>query len=233
MRIKMTAALLGAAALAVLANPAMAAGPIKIDVGANTTGVHNWTAVAKAPGIDFDVYHNGVPVSMGCSTATATGTVTAGTTTTGLNVGRITGTTWGTKPTPYAPCVGPGGIDMNVTQIGNWALNFDLTPKPTAPIADVIAGQITGVSAHVASKIPGLCEFDVTGSADMAFHERKLKSAGPPAVYAQALVVNETSGNLIVDNVVGCFGAITNGDEAHFQGEYNVTSPDGLINAKP
>lgn len=230
MRFKKTAALMGAAAVVALANPAMAAGPIQIDVGANTgPSVHNWTAVSKGP-ITFRVHHGAGTVNMGCSTATAAGTINAGPDADGLNVGTIASSTWGTKPTPYDPCDGPGGLEMNVTQLAGWSLNLDLNPKPTNPLADRISGHVGNVTARVTSKIPGVCQFNVTGSADAIFDEHKLKS---PGVYAQALEVNETSGNLIVSNVTGCLGAIANGDEADFIGEYNIVSPDGLINVKP
>lgn len=233
------AGLVGAVGLVALANPAMAAGPIQIDVGANTTGSHAWTATAKKVplpnhGINFVVWHGSNPVQMGCDNATATGTINAGGSSSGLNVGSITGTTWGNSPT--AACEGPGGIPMDVTQVGTWSLNVDLNPKPTHPIADNnLTGWVGNVEAHVESKIPGLCEFDVIGTADAIFKEKVLKDAGPPAVYAQELEIDETTatGNLTVVNVDGCFGEIEDGDPADFTGKYNITSPDGLINFRP
>lgn len=228
---KKAAVAVGALTLVGLANPAVAAGPIQIDVGANTgPSVHNWTAVSKGA-ITFRVHHGAAVVNMGCNTASAAGTINAGPDADGLNVGTIASSVWGNWPT--TPCLGPAGLNMTVTQLAGWSLNLDLNPKPTNPLADRISGHVGGVTARVVSKIPGVCSFDVTGTADAIFDEHKLKSAGPPAVYAQALEVNETSGNLVVSNVSGCLGAIANGDPADFIGEFNITSPDGLINVKP
>ncbi|MCW2838987.1 MAG: hypothetical protein JWR55_470 [Aeromicrobium sp.] len=215
---KKAAVVLGASAVVALAGPAMAAAPYTVDVGTFTSGSHSFTASTTVP-IAFSVAHGSNTVNLGCSSGTANGSVTAGTNATGANVGAIGSSSW-------TGCIGPGNLAMNVTQVGTWSLN--LTGNETAAVTDDIDGNIGNVEAHVAAALSaGLCNFDVVGEAAVIFHETVNAGGG------QDLQVAENgTGNLFVDNVVGCFGAISNGDPASFATNYNVNSPDGAINVR-
>ena len=214
MKFKKTAVVLGASALVALAGPAMAAPPYTIGVGTSTSGAHAFSASAGT--ISFSVAHGSGTVNLGCTSGSANGSVTAGTSSTGLGVGSIASSTWN-------GCIGPGGLAMNVTQPTAWSLN--LTGTASTGTSDNVAGYVGAVNAHVASALTSggvpLCSFDVVGSADAILHES-----------GQSLQIAESAGNLVLDNVSGCFGAVANDDVASFATTYAITSPDGAISVR-
>ena len=216
MKFTKTAVVLGASTLVALAGPAMAAAPYAVSVGSATSGAHGFTA-ATTNGIAFAVSHGAGTVNLGCTSGTANGSVTAGTNATGANVGSISSSSW-------TGCIGPAGLAMNVTQVGSWSLN--LTGSQSAATTDDIAGNVGNVRAHVQAALgASVCSFDVVGTADAILHESA--SGG-----GQTLEIAENSANLTLENVVNCFGAVANGDEASFATTYAITSADGVINVQ-
>ncbi len=81
------------------------------------------------------------------------------------------------------------------------------------------------------------CSFQVTGSANATFLEEVQKSAGPPTVFGQDLVINESAGNLRISNVAGCLGLLTNGAAANLAATLNIdvtgAASQTPINVKP
>ena len=192
----------GAAALVIVASPAMAAAPYTVTAGSQTAGTVTFNGTTTADGIKFYTDF----VTMGCASGSATGTVTLGTNSTGNGVANIADTGWN-------DCVGPLGIAMTVDQIGTWDLNVQGNN-----VSGVIAGTIN-VNARIASVTPGQCEYTATGQAGGSFDEN-----------TQQLTVDDTSPDnaLVVSNVVGCFGQVLEGDAAYFAATYDITnSSDG------
>ncbi|MBC7595781.1 MAG: hypothetical protein H7288_17900 [Kineosporiaceae bacterium] len=191
----------GAAALVIVASPAMAAAPYTVTAGSQTTGT-----VAFDGATDAIQFHTDF-VDMGCDSGSATGDANLGTNATGLAVANIDDTAWN-------GCLGPLSIPMNVDQIGIWDLNVK-----GDNVGGVIAGTITGVNARIASATAGQCEFTVTGQVGGSFNEN-----------TQQLAVDDASpdNNLVVSEVVGCFGQVLAGDAAFFAATYDMTnSSDG------
>lgn len=222
MKFKKTAALVGVTALVALAGPAMAV-PTLVQIDGNGANVDRpFTAVTKG-GISF----SSGSVTMGCTSGTANGVIRGGTR--GNPIAEIRNTGW-------VGCVGPLGISMAVDMkpIGSpapWRVNG--YSGETNAITDTIVGDVTNVSARVRSTNPlAPCSFQVNGSADGVFLERVQKSAGPPAVFGQDLVINENSGNLTISNVSGCFGLLNSGATANFAATYNV-NVTGAVSQTP
>ena len=193
----------GAAALVIVASPAMAAAPYTVTAGSQTTGTAAFDGATTADGIVFYTDF----VEMGCASGSATGNVTLGTNSTGNGVANIADTGWN-------DCVGPLGIPMTVDQIGTWDLNVQ-----GDNVSGVIGGTITKVNARVASVTPGQCEFTATGQVGGSFNEN-----------TQQLTVDDLSADtaLVVSDVVGCFGQVLEGDAAYFAATYDITnSSDG------
>lgn len=209
MKFKKSATVLCASALVALAGPAMAAPPSLVVVDGDSSNTdHAYTASSKGS-IGFS---SGL-VTMGCTSASATGNVHGGTSRL-PELASIASTSW-------VGCVGPISIPMAVT-MGSTAWEFVGVSGATSAPNDVIVGYVDGVNAHVASTSGPTCSFDVVGTADAELREQVVKSAGPPPVYGQDLVINENSGNLRLDNVVGCFGLLADGDPANFSGTFNI-----------
>lgn len=209
MKFKKTAALVGVTALVALAGPAMAV-PTLVEVdGVGTNTDYPFTATTKGA-----VAFSSGSVTMGCTGATASGVIRGGTR--GNPIAEISNTGW-------TGCVGPAGISMSVDMkpIGApnpWYVNG--YSGETNAITDTIVGDVTNVAARVRSNNPLLpCSFQVTGSADGVFLEDVDKGSGNRG---QDLVINENSGNLVISNVVGCFGLLNNNDPADFAATFNV-----------
>jgi hypothetical protein len=105
---------------------------------------------------------------------------------------------------------------LAVTTVAPWT--FHSTSVASDGVSDTVAGHIDGFNATWSNAV---CKFTVSGTARASFDEA-----------AQKLVIAETgfTGNLIVSNVTGCLGQITNGQPLDLTGTFNVASPDGLIN---
>jgi hypothetical protein len=115
----------------------------------------------------------------------------------------------------FVGCAAFGGARL-VTTATPWTFHGTGSAAPAA--SDVVAGHIDGFNATWSI---AACTFTVSGTARASFDEA-----------AQKLVIAETgfTGNLIVSNVTGCLGQITNGQPLDLTGTFNVASPDGLIN---
>lgn len=218
MLFKKSAVALCAAGLVALAGPAMATGPYDVDVAGVGAGTYALTGTAKGS-IQFVAHHNSSLVTMGCTGVSAAGTVTDGTALANDIIAEITNTTW-------TGCTGPLGIAMAVDQkpAGPTANPWDLVATGTATPAktDVVTGYVDNVDATVRSTNPLLpCSFRVIGSADASFDEDSKATPGT----GQDLQVNETSGNLVLTGVSGCFGLLADGDTADFVGAFNVSVP--------
>ena len=191
----------GAAALVIVASPAMAAAPYTVTAGSQTTGT------AAIDGATSQIIFHTDFVEMGCDSGSATGDANLGTNATGLKVANIDDTGWN-------GCVGPLGIPMTVDQVGIWDLNVQ-----GDNVGGVITGTISNVNARIASATPGQCEFTVTGQVGGSFNEN-----------TQQLAVDATSplNDLLVSEVVGCFGQVLDGDAAYYAATYDMTnSSDG------
>lgn len=209
MKFKKSATVLCASALVALAGPAMAVPSLVVVDGDSSNTDHAYTATSKGS-IGFS---SGL-VTMGCTSASASGNIHGGTAL-APDIASISSTTW-------VGCIGPGLINMAVT-MGPSAWEFIGVSGETSAVTDTIVGYVDGVQATVTSTTPGVtCSFDVVGTADAELHEQVVKSAGPPPVYGQDLVINESSGNLRLANVVGCGGALADGDPANFSGTFNL-----------
>lgn len=220
MHFKKSSAALAAGAITALANPASAAAPYNVSVGASTTGTYAIGGYTKSA-INFTVNGPGGPVAMSCGMSTFAGVVKAGPNSTGLAVGEIQGSTW-------SNCIGPGGLTFNVNPVGKRFLN--LTGVATNAQTDNIVGHISNITAVVSSKSAGACTFLLTGRMNVVFREPAIT---PSKISKQELAVNETAGNLTISGVAGCVGAITNGNTASLVATYEVISPDGYINVRP
>ena len=191
----------GAAALVIVASPAMAAAPYTVSAGSQTTGT------AAIDGATDDIIFYTEFVEMGCDSGSATDDANLGTNSTGLGVANIDDTAWN-------GCLGPLNIPMTVDQVGIWNLNVQ-----GDNVGGVIAGTISNVEARIASATPGQCEFTVTGQVGGSFNEN-----------TQQLTVDDTSPDtdLVVRDVRGCFGLVLADDPAFFAATYDMTnSPDG------
>lgn len=226
MRFKKTAALSAAAALVALAGPANAAPPWNVTVGAATAPVP-FSAYTKAP-ISFIVNGPAGQVGMSCGAASAAGIIIPGSSTTGLRVAEIQGTSW-------SQCIGPGGLAMNVWSAppvpgvptsGKWPLNLTGTTGPTW------AGNISNINARVVSKLDSggvpSCAFTVTGRANATFNTAQVSGNNN---YTQTLTVNQpfTTPNLTVSNITGCFGQLVAGNPASFTGSFKVYNSVALV----
>lgn len=218
-RFKKTAAFLAAVGIVAVAGPASAAPPWVVTVGAQTTGQVAFSAYTKAP-IQFVVAGPLGQAAMSCGQASAAGAILPGSYPTGVGVARIDGTAWG-------KCVGVGQ-QLNVYHVEQpnqlkWLLNLTGTTGPTW------SGFINQINARVVAKTgPSICSFNVTGRANATFNTAQVAGNNN---FTQTLTVNQpnTVPNLVVSNVVGCFGQITNGNSASFNGSFKVYNSVGLV----
>lgn len=200
------AAALAATGIIALAPAAMAATYTVAVGGSTTVGTNAYTA--STGGINFDTNY-GVPMT--CSSGTAQGNIQRGATftpPTPTTVATITNTTW-------SGCIAPTlfNTQLNVTQVGTWNLRAD-----SAPVGGVVSGTITNVSAQVRSVINDRCEFDVNGTVDGSFDSNN-----------QTLSIDDGTFDLVISNVVGCFGEVLNGDEADFGATYAISTTGGNV----
>ena len=206
-------------ALAMGSAVAFAASSYNVTAGSAPAGtVVNYTATTTgaSPHVTFTDTTSGTVLN--CASASAPGTVKAGTNLSGTGIGTVAGagTGWNT-------CTGPGGLSLTVTGSGSWGLNATGDTVVTAGVDDgKTPGSITGVSAHVS----GDCDFDVTGSVDGSYTNGLKNSTG-------TLTLPGTSSTLTISNVSGflCgFAGIANGHSASFEATYQVVADNGAYN---
>ena len=196
-------ALAGAAALVAVGGAAYAAGPYTVTAGSTSSGTVAYTGTTSgaSPQIKFST----PGVDMTCASGTAAGNLHLGANATGANIASIDSTTW-------TNCIGPLGLDLVVTQVGTWTLNATGDAS-----VDPVAGSITSVNAHVENP-GGACSFDVTGTMGGTFSEA-----------TQTLAVTPAGSTLVVTNVSGCFGLVSENDPATFEMSYLIANPAGPV----
>ena len=211
----------GLPALAALAfaAPALAAPPANytVAVGGSTTAANHAFTASSGP-ITFVV--NGS--TMTCGSTSATGVIHSGT---GIQpIADITSTTWNA-------CYDGLGTPLTVTQIGTWHLKGNDVNVHSGLIDGHIIGTISDINARVRdTAASGACDFNVGGTADIWFNE----TSSP-----QALHVNENGADssLKVTSLASpgsnCLGAVSVGAAAKFNGDYNLSVPDGAVDIRP
>ncbi|MDQ1105108.1 hypothetical protein QE364_003051 [Nocardioides zeae] len=211
MKLRTLAAGAAATAFVIVSSPAFAAGPpYTVSVGGSSAAASHSVSAASSGTVTFSMRNSsGTIYNMNCSSITGSGTVTSGT---GVNpIGSITSTTW-------TGCTFLGA--MTITQNGTWSVSGTGSNATTG--SETIAGQVGNVNASLrTSSNPNICRFTVTGQPRISFDEA-----------TQQLKISETgyTGNLAVSGVVGCLGALQNGNPMNMVATLNVTSPDGAIN---
>ncbi|QMW67346.1 hypothetical protein H4N58_05395 [Mumia sp. ZJ1417] len=220
MRFKKTAAFLGATALILLGGPAVAGPPHNLSIGGSTSGTYTVTGTSKGA-IAFNVVNGGTTVTMGCTSAGASGSATAGAVPASGLIATLASTTWG-------GCIGPGGLAMTVTQSSSWCVYLDPTTQTSnAALTDTLAGRIAAcngapqmATVRDTATNGAICTFTVAGFAHGSFVE------APKANGTQDLIVNEPTSHvhLKVSAVTGCLGAIAVNNPASFSGTYNVNT---------
>ena len=202
---------LSAAALVVLGAPAaFAASSYNVTTGSAASGTfvgYTATTTGASPQVTFK--DTTVGTVLHCGSASAPGTVTAGTNLSGTGIGTVdgAGTIWNT-------CTGPAGLSLTHTGVGSW--NLDATGDTVGGVTPV---SISGVNLHVA----GSCTFDYTGSIDGSY------TNGPS--YGTLTLPGTTSGLTISNTSFGCaFIGTQNGDSASLQATYQVVADNGAYN---
>ena len=206
---------LSAAALVVFGAPAaFAASSYNVTAGSAPAGTvvgYTATTTGASPQVTFTDTTAGVVLN--CASASATGTVTAGTNLSGTGIGTVDGPRWA-----LTTCTGPFGLTFTHTGVGSWGL--DATGDTVGGVTPV---SISGVNVHFAS---GGCDFDYTGSIDGTY------TNGPST---GTLDLPGTTSTLTISNVSGSgflcvFAGIKNGDRASFEATYQVAADTGAYN---
>ena len=197
---------LAAAALVAFGAPAaFAASSYNVTAGSAPAGtIIRYTATS--PQVTFTDTTSGTVLN--CASASATGTVTVGTISSGTPIGTVDGTIWNT-------CTGPGGISLAVTGSGTWGLN-----ATGNTVGGVTPGNVSAVSAHVSG---GGCDFDVTGTVDGTYTNGSSNGT---------LTLPGTTSGLTISNASFFCGTvgIGNGDLASFRATYQVVADNGAYN---
>lgn len=202
------AALAAGVALVGMSGPAWAAGPYSVTTPGASSGTTSVTAAtatgsASSPKVLFWTDY----VDMDCNDMSATGTANLGSSVSNP-IASISSVTFNT-------CRGPGGLAMNVTKVGTWAL------EGTAAVSGgKVNGIVKNVKAQVRSAVAGACDFDVEGDApgyyDNATDTLYLDPAKP-------------GNTLKITYVSGCSGAVVVNDDAYFQADLAISTPTGAI----
>jgi len=110
-------------------------------------------------------------------------------------------------------------INPVVTQTGTWHFRAD-SGATSAATDTAVVGRLTEVAFRVASPIPAVCTFTVTGEATATYDET-----------TGYLKVNETgsTGNLEVAAVTGCGGTVSVGTPINLSATYQI-GIGGIIN---
>lgn len=181
-----------------------------------------FTAYTKAPiALTVDPPGPPAPINLTCGSVAAAGSITPKTTPGGLGAGSVHGTAWGA-------CIGLG-LDYNFyhTPGSKWIFNA-VTPNASN---DVWTGTITNISAHVQSKTPGICSYDVVGTAAATFTEAQVVGNNS---FTQTIAVNQpATGPLSITNVSACLGQLANGWPMSFSGSFKVHNSRGLVDVQP
>jgi hypothetical protein len=218
MNIKHASAGLAAAGLALLAGPALATGASHtVSVGGTPlTGSTTFTAATPTTGTNvlFTVRNNsGTIINLNCTRATASGTIQPG-----VNVATITSSTW-------TGCTAPGG-PVTVAQVGGW--NLHSSNAYTSSAIENVVGHVDDISANVQNTAsPTICKFSVKGAGPSLG-----LASGTFSESAQSLSIAETgyTGNLSLQNVVGCGGQLQSGNPANMSATFAVTAVGGAVN---
>ncbi|MBC7595779.1 MAG: hypothetical protein H7288_17890 [Kineosporiaceae bacterium] len=186
-----------AVALVIVASPAMAAAPYTVTAGSQTAGT------VPIYGTTDAIYFYTDFIGFSCDSGSFTGTANLGTNPTGLGVATIDDTEWN-------DCLGPLSMPLAFDQIGSWDLNA---------VGDTVGGvtgtTITDIAMRVASVTAGQCEYTVTGQVGGSFNEN-----------TQQLTIDDLSpdNNLVISDVLGCFGQVLAGDAAYLAMTYDITN---------
>jgi hypothetical protein len=210
MNIKHASAGLAAAGLALLAGPALATGASHtVSVGGTPlTGSTTFTAATPTTGTNvlFTVRNNsGTIINLNCTQP-------------GVNVATITSSTW-------TGCTAPGG-PVTVAQVGGW--NLHSSNAYTSSAIENVVGHVDDISANVQNTAsPTICKFSVKGAGTSLG-----LASGTFSESAQSLSIAETgyTGNLSLQNVVGCGGQLQSGNPANMSATFAVTAVGGAVN---
>ena len=203
---------LSAAALVAFgASAAFAASSYNVTAGSAPAGtVVGYTATTTGSSPQVTWKNTTAGTTWNCVSASAPGTIKAGTLLSGTGIGTVNGagTVWNT-------CNGPFGLTLTYTGSGSWGLNA--TGNTVGGVTPV---RISGVNVHVA----GACNFDYTGSIDGTYTNGT--SSG-------TLTLPGTTSGLTISNVsgstCGLFG-LGNGHSASFKATYQVAADNGAYN---
>lgn len=214
------AAGLGAAALALAPTLAHAADATSLKVGTNTSGTYSWSGVGKSGQVTADIQNYGVVT---CTSATASGSVTAGALTPGSQWGSITGLTLN------CPSIIPGApvtITLNgASKCAGGVLLSGANTLPSSWTGKADLGNNLGGTRdnciHV--DFAGVCHFDLWGpNVTTTFTE------APKANGTQQLTLD---GTLTMSKVGGFFcpsTIVANGNTVTLHVPLDVTSGSGL-----
>ncbi|HEX4723802.1 MAG TPA: hypothetical protein VH333_14900 [Pseudonocardiaceae bacterium] len=162
------------------------------------------TTSGASPQISFSDVTSGLDLN--CDSGTAGGSATVGTGLSGAGIATISG-----PSTTWTNCVGPLGIELDPTGVGNWSLNA------ASYAGGVTSGTISNITATVHNP-DGNCDFTVTGTVNGTYDNA-----------SQALTVTPDP-TLSISGVTGCFGLINEGDQASFSASYHVVANDAANN---
>ena len=213
MRKRMSRSLaISAAALVAFGAPAaFAASSYNVTAGSAPAGtVVGYTATTTGASPQVTWKDTTAGTTWNCVSASAPGTIKAGTLLSGTGIGTVNGagTVWNT-------CTGPFGLTLTFTGSGTWGLN-----ATGDTVGGVTPVRISGVNVHVA----GSCNYDYTGSIDGTY------TNGPSN---GTLILPGTSSGLTISNVSGSscsFINIANGHAASYKATYQVVANTGAYN---
>lgn len=137
-------------------------------------------------------------IELTCDSASAAGTANLGPAVSDP-IAQITGTT-------FTNCTGPFGLTFDVTHVGVWNLAGD-----GGHASGVTSGHITGIQAQISGPF---CEATVTGSVPGTFTN---------TTNVLAVNLSELGLTLDVDPANDCFGLIADGENAGFEGNFQVS----------
>lgn len=202
---------MAAAILTVLAfAPTAQAAVTTIAVGSSTTGNHTVTLANKG-----SISVTMGSITAGCTSASGSGYVKAGSPPASSSYLVITSTT-------FTGCTGPLGIPVTLSQVCDLVVSYDGSPTVAAALTDVVDGTL---AVNNCLQVTGTgCSMTVGNSVDADFNET-VKATSPSK---QDLVISGTG--LTAQNVSGCFGLVSNGASISFNLTFNVTSANGSVN---
>ncbi|WP_393062700.1 hypothetical protein [Streptomyces sp. LN549] len=143
-----------------------------------------------------------------CSTATASGTATSGTYSSGAGLAKITAATFGSAG---APCPGPLGSTFTAVLASGSVISVNANSYS----GGVSTGTLSGIKVNLTgSTILGTCNAVITGTASNVTYTN---STG-------VLDINNGAG-LTVASATNCSGLLNAGDAATFDATYKLVTP--------